>query len=110
MLSYNDQHIMHMCHLHEDPIIKLIPERLDIHICNKSDRAFKIYVQLLTGRCITIDAVTTHHIIEHICKIVERDTKIPIDRQRIIFAKRELSINETLGYYEIYDECILHLV
>ena len=71
---------------------------------------FQIFVKTLTGKLITINNINPGDIIECLkCKIQDKEG-IPPDRQRIIFAGKQLEDCRTLADYNIQRNSCLTLV
>ena len=71
----------------------------------------KIYIKLATGdkETLTLD-VEPSDTIEKIQDIISDKTQIPPDEQRLIFAGKTLSYENTLSDYKIPDESTLYVV
>jgi len=69
----------------------------------------KIMVLTLTGKTIELYVKPSDTISSVKQKIFERE-RITVDFQRLIFKGKALTDERTLGFYEIKDESILHLV
>ena len=68
-----------------------------------------IYVKTLTDKTITREAVSADSI-EYVKQMIQEKEGIPIDKQRLIFAAKQLEDRHTLGYYYIQNESYIHLI
>jgi len=69
----------------------------------------RIFVQTLTGKCLTID-ISPSDTIEILKELIQEKEGIPPDQQRLIFTGRQLEDDRSLSDYNIQLESTLHLV
>jgi len=73
------------------------------------ERRAVVFVKTLTGKTITIP-VESFYRVEEVKFIIKHMEGIPINRQRLAFAGKELEDGRTLSDYNIQNQCTLHLL
>ena len=93
------------------PCVDLIcNDSSSLRLYNVDNRpTFQLFVKLLTGKTVTLEIGPEHHIWE-LKLSIQHKSGISIEKQRIIFAGKQLEEGRTLGDYKIRKEHTVHLV
>ena len=124
--SINDvkQHLKDLLPPHQQPLLVYAGKQLEdgntlsyyniqnkstVHLAPNVRNPIKILVKMLTGKTVTLEAVSADSI-EYVKQMFQEKEGIPPDKQRLFFAGKRLQDCHTLGYYHIQNESIIHLV
>lgn len=80
-----------------------------VEVVSKEQPEMEILVKMLTGRSFTFE-MTAYQTIADLKEAIESEEGVPTDKQRLIFAGKELEDKKTLRYYNIKEESTIHLV
>ncbi|KAF5299040.1 hypothetical protein FQR65_LT19536 [Abscondita terminalis] len=77
--------------------------------CDHNNDKMQIFVELLTGRHLTLD-VTKSNTIQEIKSMILELTGTDVEYQNLVYKKKKMENSKTLAYYEVPNEAVLYLV
>ena len=87
-----------------------IQSKSTVHLAPYAVRnPLKIFVKTLTGKTVTLEAVSADSI-EYVKQMIQEQEGIPPDQQHLLFAHKVLEDHHTLGSYHIRKESTIYLV
>ena len=89
--------------------IESITTLLDEMSVDTNSPTMQIFVKTLTGKTITLD-VTPDDSVASIKEQIHRKEGIPPEHQRLVFAGKQLSDENTIADYNVQKESTIHLV
>ena len=70
----------------------------------------QLFVKMLDGKTITLDEIADTNTVEVVKFFIWEKTSIPIEKQRLIFAGKQLENGRTLREYGVISESTFHMV
>ena len=70
---------------------------------------FTVFIKELTGRTYTL-IIGADNTVEDLKTLLNNQSNIPVDQQRLIFSGKQMENDRTMDYYNVRYECTIHLV
>ena len=75
-----------------------------------NNAGFQLFVKMQAGNTITLDGIRPETSIEAIKKAIQSKERLPVEKQRLIFAGKQLEDGKTVADYNIEGRCTLHVL